>query len=95
MNIPERYKNWDKVSFDKINTGDYIAYYNKNHTTFDGVKKKEGFKAGGYCTFKENDEKENKKFIGLKNNYGRQWTIQDRNVSFYLISPNSISLKKK
>ena len=43
----------------------------------------------------ENDEKENKKFIGLKNNYGRQWTIQDRNVSFYLISPNSISLKKK
>lgn len=90
--IPERYEDWNEIEFDKIKKGDYVAYYTKPFKYQNGEKKEGAFRSGGYVTIIENDN--TKKFIGLKNSYGKLWTIQDENIEFYLISPSSVKSKK-
>lgn len=87
LDIPDAYKDWNLVSFNEIQEGDFLAYVSKPFTYKNGEKSAGGFKRGGYVTKVQNTTDPSKKFIGLKNKQGIVWTISDKNIQFYLISP--------
>jgi len=87
INIPEAYDDWNLVSFNEIKEGNFLAYVSKPFTYKNGEISSGGFKRGGYVTKVGYTTDPSKRFIGLKNKQGVVWTISDKNIQFYLISP--------
>mgnify|MGYP003341385567 CR=1 FL=1 len=75
-------ENYVKIKWDEIKKGMYIIYHNKAFVRQTKQKVKPKWNYGGYVTFIESS------FIGLKNKYGKMWSIQKENVDVIMITVN-------
>lgn len=74
---------WIEIDPDEIKKGMYVRYENKPFQYQNGKYTKKKMNSGGYITFINTDDK----FFGCKNKYGKQWSVQMKNVDKILISP--------